>query len=142
MVVYLLSALCVALQIQLDDEIWCNKNAFQWDVYCLLVDCIQACTGQRVVCVPASTGQGVCVSQYALPGGMTAQGGVCLRGLVSAQGVVSAQGGVCPGVHPVCGNTPHGPVDRMADTCNNITFPQASFTGGKYYPPYFKKCKN
>ena len=64
-----------------------NKNAFQWDAYHPLVDCIPACTAQGV------SAQGRC-----LPRGVSTQG-------VSTQGVsthggsthgVYVQGGVCP----------------------------------------------
>ena len=65
-----------------------NKNAFQWNVYHLLVDCIPACTGQR---------------------GVSARGG----GGVSAKGV-SAQGGVYSGgVWRVSGADNPPPVDRQ-----------------------------
>ena len=55
-------------------------------------------------------------------------------------GAVSAQGGVCPGVSAQEGVTvwhlmhagihPPATVDRMTDTCKNITLPQTSFAGG------------
>ena len=44
----------------------------------------------RGVCIPACTGQGVCVSQYALGRGVSAQEGGCVP-----------RTGVCPGgIHP------------------------------------------
>ena len=49
------------------------------------------------------------VSQHALPGG------------VPGWGVYLPGGGTCPG-------TP--PVNRITDTCKNITLPQTSFAGG------------
>ena len=63
-----------------------NKNAFQWDTYRPLVDCIPACTGKGG-CIPAFTGQGgVC------------PGGVCLGGC---------------GRHPPPGTKGRPPVDRQ-----------------------------
>ena len=50
------------------------------------------------------------------PGGMSAQG------CVSAGGVVCLPVGVCPGGCLPASNPP--PVDRMTDTCENITLPQ------------------
>ena len=58
-----------------------NKNAFQWDAYCPLVDCIPACTVQGV-----ST-QGVSAR------GVSTQGDVC------PGGGVSLSSGVYPGMH-------------------------------------------
>ena len=88
-----------------------NKNAFQWDAYCLLVDCIPTCTVGGVprgcVCPGGMRAQGGCLPRVVVG---VCPGGVCLVG-VSAQG-----GGVCPGgvlPHPPCGQT---------DTRENITF--------------------
>ena len=53
------------------------------------------------------------VPQHALPGGVPAQGVYLPRG-VPAQVLLS-------------------PVNRMTDSCKNITLPQTSFAGGKYY---------
>ena len=78
-----------------------NKNAFQWDAYRPLVDCIPACTGKGV-CIPACTRQGgVC------------PGGVCL--------------GVC-GRHPPPGTKGRPPCGQT-DTRENIIF--ANFVCGR-----------
>ena len=58
-----------------------NKNAFQWDAYHPLVDCIPACTEQRGVYPSMHWARGVC------PGWVSAKRG-CLPG------------GVCLGRHP------------------------------------------
>ena len=94
-----------------------NKNAFQWDVYCPLVDRIPACTTQGR-CLPGrgvsaqgrgSAQWGVSGQEGCLPGGKgICPGGVCLpRGVcllgVSARG----RGNVCPGV--VCIPEYNGP---------------------------------
>ena len=71
-----------------------NKNAFQWDVFCPLVDHIPACTAQEGG-----------VFQYTLGRGMSAQG--CLPG------------GYLPG-----GVADTLPVNRMTDRCKNVTLPQ------------------
>ena len=55
---------------------------------------------------------------------MSATGGGCLL-----PGGVSATGGV--GI-PACTET-DPPVNRMTDRCKNITLPQTSFAGGKYW---------
>ena len=131
-------------------EIGFNKNASQLDAYRPLQwpqesVYIPACTGQGCVypsmhwpggvypsmhwaggvsawgcvpreCIPACTGQGVCLPGGCLPKGVSAQGvstgGVCLGG------------GVCQWCLPQCmlGNTP--PMNRITDTCENITLPQ------------------
>ena len=101
--------------------------------------CIPACNGQGVcvsqhalgrvcVCIPACTGQGgvclgVCLPRECLPRGVSALGGPA-QGVLALGGVCS--GGVCGGCLPrrgVC-HTPHPPVDRMTDACENITLPQ------------------
>ena len=83
--------------------------------------CIPACTGQGVypsmhwaggVCIPWAGGclpRGFCLG--GLPRGVSAPGDVC-------QG--SGQGGVCRGV---CHTHTH-PVNRITDSCENITLPQ------------------
>ena len=82
-----------------------DKYAFQWDAYRPLVDCIPACTVcgggvsqhalGRGVCIPACTGQGVCVyTSMHWAGRVSGWGGGCLpRG-------VSPWGCVCRGVWP------------------------------------------
>ena len=72
-------------------------------------------------------GRRVCLSKGCLPRGVSALvgcllGGVCSRGgclLGAGVGVVSAQ---C-----MLGYTPHPPVNRMIDACENITFPQLRY---------------
>ena len=115
-----------------------NKNAFQWDVYCPLVDHIPAWAGgmypsmhwaggvsQQTLgrgCLPRGvSAQGVsacgCLSRGCLPGG-SAQRGVCL-GDVSPRGVCPGgclpREGVCLGGLPRgCGR--HPPPGPKADT--------------------------
>ena len=59
------------------------------------------------------------------------QGGVC-----AWQGGVCAWQGVCvaggAGIHTPLPRRAPPPVERMTDTCRNITLPQTSFAGGKY----------
>ena len=61
--------------------------------------------------------------------------GACMARGMHAQGSVHGSGvpcvprGVCPGgVHGTHAST----VNRMTDTCKNITLSQTSFAGGKY----------
>ena len=70
-----------------------------------------------------------------MPGRGACAQGVCARGGHACLGrgaCVHAQGeGVCmPGGHAWYAQPP---VNRMTDACNNITLPQTSFSGGKYY---------
>ena len=84
-----------------------NKNTFQWDAYCLLVDRIPACTGQGGVCVshhalergcvyPSMHWAGRYVFKHALGKGVSAQGGVSASGMSAwgclPGGTVSFQG--------------------------------------------------
>ena len=48
-----------------------------------------------------------------------------------AGGCACQRGVYIPHTHPVPCMPPH--VDRMTDTCKNITFPQTSFAGCKNY---------
>ena len=73
------------------------------------------CTGG--VYIPACTGQGVCIPACTEQGGVWPGG--CLPG-----GVVCWGGGLFAGGVVCWGCLPHPPVDRMTDTCENITFPQ------------------
>ena len=85
------------------------------------------------VCIPACTGQGVCVSQHALGRGVCVYpsmhwaGGVCVsqhalgRGCVCVSQHALGRGCVCVSQHAL-GQAP--PVNRMTDSCKNITFPQ------------------
>ena len=76
-----------------------NKNAFEWDVYCPLVDHIPACTVAGVVYLP---GRGVPAWGCNGPG------------VYLPKGVyVYLSGGTCPGTPP----------RGQTDTCENITFP-------------------
>ena len=72
-----------------------HKNAFQWDAYHLLVDCIPACTVAGGVPAWGCT----CLGVY-LPGGCTYLGGAC----TGPQGVYLPGGGTCQGV-PAWGRT-------------------------------------
>ena len=65
-----------------------------------------ACQGG---CLP---GGGACQGGWCLPGGVPARGGAC-------QGGVPARGG--------CLTSPPHPVDRITDTCKNITLAKTSF---------------
>ena len=85
---------------------------------CLGDVCIPACTGQGVYVSQHALGRGcVCVSQHAL-----GKGCVCVSQHALGRGCVYPSmhwaGCVCvyPGRHP--------PVNRMTDSCKNITFPQ------------------
>ena len=84
--------------------------------------CLRGC-----LCLSGSLSRGVSVQ------GVSVQAGLCLRGSlsrrVSVQGVsvqgisvrgVSIQGGLCLGVFP----DRDSPVNRITDTCKNITLPQ------------------
>ena len=84
-----------------------NKNAFQWDVYHLLVDRIPACTGQGGVypsmhwaggCIPACTGQGGVYPSMHWAGAYPSMhwAGGCLSSGMSPQGGVCPEGGVFP----------------------------------------------
>ena len=74
-----------------------DKYAFQWDAYRPLVDCIPACTvcgGGG--CIPACTGQGVCVyPSMHWAGRVSGWGGVCPGGGVCPKGCLP--GGVSAG---------------------------------------------
>ena len=76
--------------------------------------------------------QGVCVQGGLCPGGFFVQGGLC-PGEVSVQGRSLPRGGLCPwgslfgGVSVQGGlpdRDPPPPVNRITDTCKNITLPQ------------------
>ena len=69
-------------------------------------------------------------SQASVPG---PSGGVyrVLGGVPGPRGV-PGRGGTCPGTSQV---------DRMTDNCKNITLPQTSFAGGKYYQRNYLDCK-
>ena len=81
------------------------------------------------------------VSQYALLGGGVPAGGVPAWGgwvylprRCTRPGGVPAQGLYLPGgctYRGVASQVSPPPVNRITDTCKNITLPQTSFAGGK-----------
>ena len=71
------------------------------------------------------TARWLTISQHVLSRGVSTQGGVCPGGLPRGGGVCTGeclQGG-CLANTPQTRGT-HPPVDRMTDTCKNITLPQ------------------
>ena len=74
------------------------------------------------VCLRVSA-RGVCLGGVSAWGCLClGKGGVCLGCLPG----VSAKGDVCPGevCIPACTGAAPPPLDRMTDTCENITLPQ------------------
>ena len=73
------------------------------------------------------------VFQHALLGGCTCRGMYLPRGVYLPRGGVPARGYLLGGVPT--GGVPAQvlppPVNRITDTCKNITMPQTSFAGGK-----------
>ena len=97
--------------------------------------CIQGGSVSRGVCIQevciwGSASRGVCIHR-------DLHLGVCIQGGLYPQGSASRWVGQTSG-HVTCDACweakPLPPVDRITDTCENITLPQTSFVGAYYEP--------